>query len=121
MKSKGEVVHRSTCRYLLTGEVNDEKELRRKFNVMIEEKLAPKAVSKDFEEIGLEENPTFDKYEDDIVEVTPDEPLEEVEPTPYLSSNVYLNASILLPQGYIIARGEVIRRKREVNVHPIGR
>ena len=42
LKSNGDMVHCSTYRSLLPEEVNDEKELRRQFNVMIEEKLGPK-------------------------------------------------------------------------------
>ena len=42
LKSNGDMVHCSTYRSLLPEEFNDEKELRRQFNVMIEEKLGPK-------------------------------------------------------------------------------
>ena len=58
----------------------------------------------------MEETPVFEKYEDDEVEGTPDEPLEELEPTPDLSTDVYLNASIVLPRGDKLARGKVVRQ-----------
>ena len=61
-KSNGEVVHISTYLSLITEEVNYEKELRCLFDVVIEENLGPKAVSKDFGEMVLEENTTFKKY-----------------------------------------------------------
>ena len=53
MKSNGEVVHCYTYRSLLPEEVNDDKEVRNKFDAIIEEKLGPKAVAKYFGEIGL--------------------------------------------------------------------
>jgi len=71
--------------------------------------------------MNMEETPVFDKYEDDEVEGTPDEPLEELEPTPDLSTDVYLNASIVLPRGEKLAQGKVVRRKRDVDGNPIGR
>ena len=115
------MVHCSTHRSLLPEEVKDEKELRRKFDSIIEEKLDLNAVAKDFGEMSLEETPTFENYEDDSVEGNPDEPPEELEPTPDLSMDVYVNASIALPQGGRLAQGEVIRRKRYVDGNPIGR
>ena len=44
LKSNDEVVHCSIYRYLLPEEVNNEKEVKRQFNVMDEEKLNPQAV-----------------------------------------------------------------------------
>ena len=121
LKSNGEVVYRSTYRSLTPQEMNDEEESRREFDKKIEEKLGPKAVADDFEDMNMEETPVFEKYEDDEVEGTPDEPLEELEPTPDLSTDVYLNASIVLPRGDKLARGKVVRRKRDVDGNPIGR
>ena len=72
------MLHRSTYGSLLTKEVNDEIELRRQLDVVIEEKVGLKLLAKDFREMGLEETPTFEKYEDYIVERTPDEPPEEL-------------------------------------------
>ena len=62
--------------------------------------------------MGLEKTPTFEKYEDDSSEGVPDEPPEELEPTPYLSTDVYLNSSIIFPRGNRIAQEKVVRRKR---------
>ena len=47
--------------------------------------------------MGLEETPTFEKYEDCSVEGTPDEPPEELEPTLDISIDFFLNVSIVLP------------------------
>ena len=64
--------------------MNDEKESRSEFDKKIEEKLGPKAVAADFEDMNMEETPVFEKYEANEVEGAPDEPLEELEPTPDL-------------------------------------
>ena len=69
--------------------------------------------------MGLKETPTFEKYEDDIVEGTPDKPPEELEPTPDLSTYIYLNTSIVFPREGILAQGKVARRKRDVDGNPI--
>ena len=88
---------------------------------MIEENLFPKAVANDCGDVGLEETPTFENHEDNSFEWTPDEPPQELEPTPYLSTDVYLNVSIVLTRGYRITQGKVIRRKRNVDGNPISR
>ena len=105
LKSNGEVIHRSTYRYLLPEEVTYEKELSRQFNVMIGEKFGPKVVAKYFGKMGLQETPIFEKYEDDSVEGTPDEPPKELEPKPDLSLGFPLNMSIVLPWEDKLARG----------------
>ena len=70
----------------------------------------------------MEETPTFIIYgNNDGVKGIPYEPLEELEPTPDLSTEVYLNASIMLPLGYKMDRGKVVSRKRDINGNPIGR
>ena len=38
--------------------------------------------------MGLEETPTFEKYDDNSVEEKPDEPSEELEKTPDISTDV---------------------------------
>ena len=40
---------------------------------MIEENLCQKAVAKDFGEMGLEETPTFERYENNSADDMPDE------------------------------------------------
>ena len=60
LKSNGEVLHHSTYQYLLPG-------LRRKFDVIIEENLSPKAFAKDFEYMGVDETPIFENYDGESV------------------------------------------------------
>ena len=52
---------------------------------------------------------------------TPDEPLEKLEPTPYLSTDFYLNRSIVFPKGDRLPQGKFVRFKRDVDGNPIGR
>ena len=122
LKSNGEVVFRSTYRSLNAKEENDEVEIRRAFDKEIEEKLGPRAVARDFDDMNMEETPVFEKYEEgDGAEGTPDAPPQELEPTPDLPTDTYLNASIVLPRGDKLVRGKVVSRKRDVDGNPIGR
>ena len=58
LKTNGEMVYRSAYCFFLPEEINNKKEIRCQFDVMIEEeKLCPKAIANDFGEIGLEETP----------------------------------------------------------------
>ena len=94
----GEVVHQSTYWSLTTQDLNDEEDLRHNFDKKIEEKLGPKKTIKDFDDMNMKVTPTFEMYDyNDGVKGTPEEPPEELKPTPDLSTDVYLNASILLP------------------------
>ena len=68
--------------------------------MITEEDIGTKAVDKDFGDMGLEETPTFEKYEDCSVERTPDEPPEELEPTLDISIYFFLNVSIVFPRGF---------------------
>ena len=64
----------------------------------------------------------FEMYSDnDGVEATPDRLPQELEPTPYLLTDLYKNASIVLPLGYKMAWGEVVSRKQDVDGNLIGR
>ena len=72
------MVHCSTYHSLLPEEFKYEKELRRQFDAIIEEKLSLKGIAKYFGEVYLEETPKFEKYEDDSVEGTPYEPPEKL-------------------------------------------
>ena len=96
----GEVIHLSTYQSLNAQELNDEEDLWHGFDKKIEEKLGPKATVKDFDDMNMEETPTFEMYGDNYgVERTPDKIPEDLEPTPNLSKDVYLNASIFCHEG----------------------
>ena len=98
MKVNGEVVHRSTYRSLTAQDLTDEEDLRRDFDKKIEEKLGTKATFKYFDDMNMEEKPTSEMHGDnDGVKVTPDEPQEELEPTPDLLTDIFLNVLIVFP------------------------
>ena len=62
--------------------------------------------------MNMEETPTFEMYGYNYgVKVTPDEPPEDLEPTPDLSTDAYLNASIVFLGGEKMARGYVVSQK----------
>ena len=117
----GEFVHWSTYCSLTAKELNDEEVLQRDFDKKIEDKLGTKATVKDFYDTNIEETPTFEMYGDnDGVEGTPDEPPEELEPTPDLSTDVYFNTSIVLPRRENMSREKVVYRKQDIDGNPIG-
>ena len=58
--------------------------------------------------MNIKETPSFEIYVGNNGDkVRPDEPLEDLEPTPDLSMGVYLNASIVLPRGDKMAGGKL--------------
>ena len=91
----------------------------RQFNVAIDEKISPNEFAKDFGDMSLEKTPTFDKYEDNSIQETMNEPLEEIETTPDLSTDVYLNTYIVFPRGERLSWAKVVRRKRDVDGNTI--
>ena len=64
LKMNGEVVHQSTYWSLTTQDLNDEEDLRHEFDKKIEEKLGPKAKVNNFDDMNMEETPTFEMYGD---------------------------------------------------------
>ena len=89
LKMNGEVVRQSTYQSLTAQKMNNEEYLRRDFDKNIEEKLRTKAIVKYFDDNKMEETPTFEMYGNhEGNKVKPDKPLEKMEPTPYLSTDV---------------------------------
>ena len=124
LKSNGEVVHRSTYRALTPEEIESEEEqaARKEFDAAIAIKLGPQATKQDFEELGVEDAPVHEPYEDDdAAGVMPAAPPEEEEPTPDGAPDNYLSASVMLPRGDSLARGRVVGRKRDADGNPLGR
>ena len=56
--------------------------------------------------------PTYEYYDDDHQDATPDAPPEQLTPTPEIGDN-YLNMELMLPCGGTLARGQVTERKRD--------
>ena len=123
LKQNGQVVHRSTYRGLTPEELASptEQAARTMFDESIGRTLGPETKVDDFEELDVEDTPTFDRYEDDSEEGQMPEPqAEELEPTPEVGDN-YVNTEVMLPRGDSMARGRVIRRKRNADGDLIGK
>ena len=117
LKSNGEVVHRSTYRALNQEEIEsaEEQAVRKSFDEQIEARLGPSATVKDFDDMGAEETPVHEKYEDGVDDDdAPIPPADELEPTPEAGDN-YVNTEVMLPRGDGMARGRVVRRKRDAD------
>ena len=94
LMENGQVLHRSTYRPLTPDELldKDESEAQEQFMARVYEKLRSLVLPKDLEDIGLENTPQYDLYEDEKQnEQTFPQLEEELEPMPevadYRSSN----------------------------------
>ena len=123
LKQNGEVVHRSTYHELTPEEIVNpvDQAAMKSFNESIEVKLGPKAFIDDFKDLGIDEPPILDRYEDDDLDGRmPDPPDEELDATPEVGDS-YVNTEVMLSRGDRMARGKVVRRKRDAEGNPIGR
>eukprot|EP00804_Cyclotella_cryptica_P019398 CCRYP_006588-RA/>CCRYP_006588-RA protein AED:0.13 eAED:0.13 QI:0/0/0/1/0.75/0.6/5/0/864 len=115
--------HRSTYRGLTPEEIVNpvDQAAMKSFNESIEVKLGPKASIDDFKDLGIDEPPILDRYEDDDLDGRmPDPPDEELDATPEVGDS-YVNTEVMLSRGDRMARGKVVRRKRDAEGNPIGR
>ena len=64
--------------------------------------------------------PTYEYYDDDHQDATPNAPPEQLTPTPEIGDN-YLNMELILPRGGTLARGRVTERKRDHEGNVLGR
>ena len=104
LKSNGQVVLRSTIRHLTHDELKnqDHTAMTKAFNDNIIQKIGVPATENDFDKDYL--TPTFEFYDDDHQDTTPDAPSENLTPTPEIGDN-YLNMELMLPRGGTLARG----------------
>ena len=72
------------------------------FDDNIIEKIGVPATDNDFDKDYL--TPTYEYYDDDHQDTTPDAPPEQLTPTPEIEDN-YLNMELMLPRGGTLARG----------------
>ena len=63
---------------------------------------------------------TYEYYDDDHKDATPDAPTEKFTLTPEIGDN-YVNMELMLPRGGTLARGRVTERKRDHKGNAIGR
>ena len=92
--------------------------MRKSFDDNIIQKIGVPATENDFDKDYL--TPTYEYYDDDYQEGTPDAPPEQLTPTPEIGDN-YLNMELILPCGGTLARGRVTERKRDHEGNVIGR
>ena len=88
------------------------------FDENIIQKLGVPATENDFDKDYL--TPTYEYYDDDHQDGTPDTPPEQLTPTPEIGDN-YLNMEFILPHGGTLARRRVTELKRDHEVNVIGR
>ena len=88
------------------------------FNDNIIQKIGVPTTENNFDKDYL--TPTFEYYNDDHQDATPDAPPEHLTPTPEIGDN-YLNMELMLPRGGTLARGQVTERKRDHEGNAIGR
>jgi hypothetical protein len=91
------------------------KEMRRKFDEAIYQKLGPAAKTTDFPE--EDQTPENTRY-GDTDPIDPDHG--DLKVTPEIGDN-YLGAEIMLPRGGVMAKGRVTKRKRDRDGNPVGR
>ena len=79
------------------------------------ERLGSHVLPRELEDLGLEDTPQYDPYEDEAQnEQTFPQLAEELEPMPEVGDH-YIGAEILLPRGDQMARGHVVARSRDTN------
>ena len=119
LKSNGQVVPRSTIRHLTLDKLTDPDhiDMTKSFDDNIIQKLGVPATENDFDKDYL--TPTYEYYDEDHHDATPDAPPEQLTPTPEIGDN-YLNMELMLPRGGTHARGRVTERKQYHEGNVIG-
>ena len=119
-KSNGQVVLRSTIRHLTLDKLTnpDHIAITKAFDDNIIQKLGVPATEHDFDKDYL--TPTYEYYDYDHQDATPNTPPEQLTLTPEIGDN-YLNMELMLPRGGTLVRGQVTERKRDHEGNVIGR
>ena len=104
LKSNGQVVPHSTIRHLPLDELTnpDHIAMKKAFDDNIIQKLGVPATDNDFDKDYL--TPTYDYYDDDHQDATPDAPPEQLTLTPEIGDN-YLNMELMLPHVWHPCKG----------------
>ena len=120
LKSNGQVVPRSTIRHLTLDELTntDHIAMTKDFDDNSIQKIGVPSTENDFDKKYL--TLTYEYYNDDQQDATPDTPPEQLTPTPEIG-DTYLNMELMLPCGGTLARGQVTERKRDHEGNVIGR
>ena len=91
--------------------------MKKAYDDNIIQKLGVPATENDFDKNYL--TPTYEYYDDDHQDGTPDAQPEQLTPTPEIGYN-YLNMELMLPRGGTLERGQVTERKRDHEGNVIG-
>ena len=104
MKNNSQVVLRLTIRHLTLDESTnpDHIAMRKAFDDNIVQKIGVPATENDFNWYYF--TPTYEYYDDDHQDRTPDAPPEKLTPTPEIGEN-YFNMELMLPRGDTLVRG----------------
>jgi len=119
LKNNGQVVQRSTIRHLTLEELTntDQIAMCKAFNDDIVQKIGAPATKSNFNADYL--TPTYDHYENDHQEGTPDAPPEDEVPIPEIGDN-HLNMEIMFHRSGILVMGRVTERKRDHKGNTLG-
>ena len=123
LTENGYVLHRSTYQPLTPDVLldRDGPDAREHFMARVYDRLGSHVLPKELEDLGLEDTPQYNPYEDE----TQNEQMfpqlaEELQPMPEVG-DLYIGAEILLPRGDQMARGHVVARSRDANGNVMGR
>ena len=115
------MVNWSTSRGLTPEEIANpvDQSAVKNFDESIGVKLGPDASIDDFKDLGINESPTYEKYQDDDHDgCMPDPPNKELDATLDVGDN-YVNTEVMLPRGDHMARGTVFHQKCDAKGIPL--
>ena len=120
LKSNSQLFPRLTIRHLQLDKLTnpDHISTTKAFDDNIIQKLGVPATEHEFDKDYLA--PTYEYYDDDNKDATPNEQPEQLTPTPEIGEN-YLNMEVMLPRHGTLARGQVTERKCDHEGNVIGR
>ena len=99
----------------------DRSDAREQFMSKVCERLGSCIIPRELEDLGLEDTPQYDPYEDEAQnEQTFPQLAEELEPMPGVGDH-FIGAEMLLPGGDRMARGHVVARSRDTDRNVMSR
>ena len=113
LTKNGQVLHTSTYQPLTPVELlaKDGSDAQDHFMARVYERLGTQVFPRELEDVGLENTPQYNPYEDETQNKQSFPQLaEELEPMSEVGDN-YIGAEILLPRGDQMARGNVVTRR----------
>ena len=118
-----QVIHRTTYRLLTPDDIadKDETDVQEQFVTRVYERLGSWVLPRKLEDIGLENTPQYDLYEDETQNKQMFSQLtEKLQPMPEVKDH-YIGTEILLPRGDDMTRGNVGAYSHDANGNVMGR